>query len=54
VPTAPDSGEDTYVRGGSKQLRDIEELVDKLRIVTKQLAFPAQGEAGDIVGERKL
>jgi hypothetical protein len=42
VPTATDSGGDMYVRDGSRSLRDIEDLVDKLRIVTKQLAFPAR------------
>jgi hypothetical protein len=42
VPTATDGGEDMYVRDGSRHLRDIEDLVDKLRIVTKQLAFPAR------------
>jgi hypothetical protein len=35
-------GVDADVRDGSKQLRDIEELVAKLAIVTKQLAFPAR------------
>ena len=39
VPTVTTSGEDLYARDGSKHLRDIEELVAKLRIVTKQLAF---------------
>jgi hypothetical protein len=42
APTATDSGEDRYVRDGSRQLRDIEELVAKLRSVTRQLAFPAR------------
>jgi hypothetical protein len=42
VPTATDSGQDMYVRNGSRHLRDIEDLVDKLRIVTKQLAIPAR------------
>jgi hypothetical protein len=42
VPTATDSGEDMYVPDGSRHLRDIEDIVDKLRIVTKQLAFPAR------------
>jgi len=42
VPTVTDSGEDMYVRDGSRHLRDIEELVNKLRIVTKQLAVPAR------------
>jgi hypothetical protein len=36
VPTATDSG----VPHDSRQLRDIEELVAKLRIVTKQLELP--------------
>ena len=40
VPTATDRGKDTYVSDGSKNLRDIEDLVAKLRIVTKQLALP--------------
>ncbi|HUN35303.1 MAG TPA: hypothetical protein VMU95_25155 [Trebonia sp.] len=40
VPTATDSGEDIGVPTGSRQLRDIEELVAKLRIVTKQLELP--------------
>jgi hypothetical protein len=39
VPTT-DNGEDTVVRDGSKNLRDIEDLVAKLQIVTKQLALP--------------
>jgi hypothetical protein len=33
---------DARARDDSKQLRDIEELVAKLAIVTKQLAFPAR------------
>jgi hypothetical protein len=33
---------DASARDDSKQLRDIEELVAKLAIVTKQLAFPAR------------
>jgi hypothetical protein len=40
VPTATDSGRDIGVPDGSRQLRDIEELVAKLRIVTKQLELP--------------
>lgn len=40
VPTVTTDGEDLRARDGSKHLRDIEELVAKLRIVTKQLAFP--------------
>jgi len=40
VPTATGSSEDTFVRDGSKTLRDIEDLVAKLQIVTKQLALP--------------
>jgi hypothetical protein len=40
VPTATGNGEDTFVRDGSKNLRDIEDLVAKLQIVTKQLALP--------------
>lgn len=40
VPTATDNGEDTVVRDGGKNLRDIEDLVAKLQIVTKQLALP--------------
>jgi len=33
---------DADVRDGSKQLRDIEELIAKLAIVTQQLAVPAR------------
>jgi hypothetical protein len=40
APTATDSGQDIGVPDGSRQLRDIEELVAKLRIVTKQLELP--------------
>jgi hypothetical protein len=40
VPTATDSGEVIRIPDGSRQLRDIEELVAKLRIVTKQLELP--------------
>ena len=41
---ASDSGEDICPRGGDggRQLRDIEELVAKLQVVTKQLEFPAR------------
>jgi len=45
VPTATDSGEDIGVPTGSRQLRDIEELVAKLRIVTKQLELPLRSDA---------
>ena len=40
VPTATDSGDAIGIPDGSRQLRDIEELVAKLRIVTKQLELP--------------
>ena len=40
VPTVTDSGKDIGVPNGSRQLRDIEELVAKLRIVTRQLELP--------------
>ena len=40
VPTATDSGDAIGIRDGSRQVRDIEELVAKLRIVTKQLELP--------------
>lgn len=40
APTVTHDGEDLYARDGSKHLRDIEELVAKLRVVTKQLALP--------------
>ena len=45
---ASDSGEDIRTRGGDggrdggRQLRDIEELVAKLQVVTRQLEFPAR------------
>jgi len=41
---ASDSGEDIRTRGGDggRQLRDIEELVAKLQIITRQLEFPAR------------
>ena len=42
MPTDTDRGVNADVRDGSKQLRDIEELVAKLATVTKQLAFPAR------------
>ncbi len=42
VPADAGTGPDTDVRDGSRQLRDIEELVAKLAMVTKQLAFPAR------------
>jgi hypothetical protein len=42
VPTATGNGKDTYVSDGSKNLRDIEDLVARLRIVTKQLALPSR------------
>jgi hypothetical protein len=48
MPPAPDNGEDIRMRDGGdsrdggSQLRDIEELVAKLRVITKQLEFPAR------------
>jgi hypothetical protein len=54
VPAANDRYDDVRARDDS-QLRDIEELVAKLQLVTKQLSFPAttapapseaEGEAG--------
>ena len=40
---ASDNGEDIRTRGdGGRQLRDIEELVAKLQVVTRQLEFPAR------------
>lgn len=48
VPPASDNGEDIRTRDGDggrdggSQLRDIEELVAKLQVVTKQLEFPAR------------
>ena len=47
VPPATDNGEDIHMRNGggrdgTSQLRDIEELVAKLQVVTKQLEFPAR------------
>jgi hypothetical protein len=41
-PADADRGVDSDVRDGTRQLRDIEELVAKLAIVTKQLALPAR------------
>jgi hypothetical protein len=40
LPAATDHGEGMYPRDEGRQLRDIEELVAKLRVVTKQLEFP--------------
>jgi hypothetical protein len=40
VPTMTDNGHAIGAPDGSRQLRDIEELVAKLRIVTKQLQLP--------------
>jgi hypothetical protein len=40
VPAASNRQHDARVRDDS-QLRDIEELVAKLQLVTKQLSFPA-------------
>jgi hypothetical protein len=42
MPAGTDRGADADVRDGSKQLRDIEELIAKLAIVTQQLAVPAR------------
>jgi hypothetical protein len=48
VPPASDNGEDMHMRDGrgslhgGSQLRDIEELVAKLQVVSKQLEFPAR------------
>ena len=42
VPTMTHDGEDLYARDGSKHLRDIEELVAKLRLLTKQLSVPVR------------
>jgi hypothetical protein len=42
MPAGTDLGVDADVRDGSKQLRDIEELIAKLAIVTQQLAVPAR------------
>ena len=38
----PADAEHADARDGSKQLRDIEELIAKLAVVTRQLAFPAR------------
>ena len=51
VPTVTTNGEDLYARDGSKHLRDIEELVAKLRIVTKQLAFQPRATPAPRYGE---
>jgi hypothetical protein len=40
VPTAADNSADTFTSDRSRNLRDIEDLVAKLQIVTKQLAVP--------------
>jgi hypothetical protein len=42
MPAGTDRGVNAGSRDGSTQLRDIEELVAKLAIVTQQLAFPAR------------
>jgi hypothetical protein len=42
MPADTDRGVEGGVRDGSKQLRDIEELIAKLAIVTKQLALPVR------------
>lgn len=42
MPAGTGHGVDAEVRDGSKQLRDIEELIAKLAIVTQQLAVPAR------------
>jgi hypothetical protein len=42
MPADTDRGVDAVISDGSKQLRDIEELVAKLAIVTQQLAFPVR------------
>jgi hypothetical protein len=42
MPAGTGLGEGADVRDGSKQLRDIEELIAKLAIVTQQLAVPAR------------
>jgi hypothetical protein len=41
VPAATDRQEAGHVRDDS-QLRDIEDLIAKLEVVTKQLAFPVR------------
>jgi hypothetical protein len=50
APVATGSAEDIGVRNGSRQLRDIEELVARLRIVTKQLELPQRstGAPGEL------
>ena len=48
MPPASDNGEDIRTRDGGdsrdggRQLRDIEELVAKLQLITRQLEFPAR------------
>ena len=48
VPPTAHHGEDIRMHGGNdgrddgSQLRDIEELVAKLQVVTRQLEFPAR------------
>jgi hypothetical protein len=48
VPSTSDNGQDNYTRDdgygrdGDSQLRDIEELVAKLQLITRQLEFPAR------------
>jgi hypothetical protein len=42
MPPASDDGEDIRTRDGGSQLRDIEELVAKLQVVTKQLELPGR------------
>jgi len=51
LPAVTTNGEDLYARDGSKHLRDIEELVAKLRIVTKQLAFQPRATPAPRSGE---
>ena len=53
VPTVTHDGDDLHARDGSKHVRDIEELVAKLRLVTMELAsmqLGAHGEAGELRG----
>jgi hypothetical protein len=45
MPAANDRHSDARVRDDS-QLRDIEELVAKLQLVTKQLSLPASAPGG--------
>jgi hypothetical protein len=40
MPATTQNGEDSHARDGSRQLRHIEELVARLRVVTKQLELP--------------